>query len=247
MGERLEKPPLIEAICEFRFKPDEKWDWILPGRLYDLIHDDFPERKQVDGISFQLSVEKAKPSTSQFSKSPERIQLWRKDQTAMVQIGPHLLAINQFPPYPSWENFRDLILDIFKKHGSLLENLGLERIGLRYVNQINIVHRNCTPDKIVTIFPSLKRSFDKRVDGFFIRFELIHDSPSGKLVFQAGNKKSGDLEPIILDIDFFSTNVATLTTIPELSVWMDEAHNRIYESFIDSLDPELVDYFRRGE
>lgn len=51
MGDKMVNPPRIEAICEFRFAADGKRNQVIPGRLYDPIQEDFPERKQADGIS----------------------------------------------------------------------------------------------------------------------------------------------------------------------------------------------------
>src|SRR5947208_3343497 len=96
MGEKLVSPPLLEALCEFRFAPTEAWDWTLPGRLYDRIEKEFSERSQVEGIEVQLSLGPGQPPSSQIMRGPDRVQMKRKDGTAMVQVGPHLLAVNQF-------------------------------------------------------------------------------------------------------------------------------------------------------
>jgi uncharacterized protein (TIGR04255 family) len=37
MGDPYPNPPLIEAICEFRFNPGQTWVWTVPGLIYNEI------------------------------------------------------------------------------------------------------------------------------------------------------------------------------------------------------------------
>src|SRR5438093_1211585 len=109
MAEKLKYSPLIEALCEFRFAPSPSWDWTIPGRLYDEIGRDFPERAQVDGVAVQFVLGPEKASAQPVINGPARVQMKRADGTAMVQVGPNLLVVNHLRPYVGWETFRPMI------------------------------------------------------------------------------------------------------------------------------------------
>lgn len=57
MGEILKNPPLVEAVCEFQFVPESKWDWTIPGLLFEKIGKEFSERTEVHrlGVTVQQS------------------------------------------------------------------------------------------------------------------------------------------------------------------------------------------------
>lgn len=242
MGEKMSSPPLIEALCEFRFKPSGHWDWTLPGRFYDQISEEFSDRSQENGWAVELKAGPGDIQYSQINAAPERIKMIRPDNSAMVQVGVELLAINQLRPYPDWDSFRTLILKMYETYTSLYNIAGLERIGLRYINQISLKDLKDLSD-FITPTPILKNSLDRPLANFYQRYELRQDSPQGILIFQTGNHEK---ECVVIDLDFFSTDVDHLSTKPSLILWLDAAHERIYESFVDSLHPNLYKKFKNG-
>jgi uncharacterized protein (TIGR04255 family) len=44
MPKKYEKPPIIEAVCEFRFSGKSKWDLTIPGLIYDSVKDEYPQK-----------------------------------------------------------------------------------------------------------------------------------------------------------------------------------------------------------
>ena len=134
MGEKLKNPPLVEALCEFRFSEDSNWDWILPGQLYDKVGAEFPEHTQFQSIGLQVQAShKSIPAASIYT-APDRVQYKRSDGSAMIQVGPYLLAINQLKPYTTWAEFSALIIRIYEEYCGIAGNTRIARIGLRYIN-----------------------------------------------------------------------------------------------------------------
>lgn len=110
IGQPLARPPLVEALVEFRSGPDG-WDWTLPGRLYEKVRDRFPERVEVRPpmiVLGQSSGPEGPPPPP--AGTPERLQFKRADGTAMIQVGPGLLVVNHLRPYATWPEFRRLAL-----------------------------------------------------------------------------------------------------------------------------------------
>lgn len=240
MGEKLRNPPLIEALCEFRFAETTAWDWVLPGQLYDKIKADFPERAQIQGLGFQVQTSpKEKPVTA-VHPLPDRVQLKRKDHTAMVQVGPNLLAINHLKPYPTWTEFSALIMQIYGEYQEIVGKTELARIGLRYINRLRITNKIADVSDLITLSPPLTGALARPIHAFYQRYEIEQQNPEGLLIHQTGTQQDEQGNPVcVLDLDFGSTSVQGLQKIQEVKHWLDLAHDRIYEAFTASLNAGL--------
>ena len=246
MGDQLKNPPLIEAVCEFRFDPASEWDWTVPGRLFDKIGKEFSERSEVRrlGVTVEQGGEKT-PRPALIEAGPDRIQLKRPDGSAMVQVGPKLLVINHLRPYTNWETFRDLILGIHRTYCDIAGSNTLGRLGLRYINQIPQAEQAI--EDIITLRPALSRSLDRSVSTFYQRYEFTHEDPKGILIHQTGRRLVDEKPVIMLDLDFGSEDVGEIGSADAVVDWLDRAHDRVEEGFIDSLVPSFYDRLKRGE
>ena len=245
MGVQLKNPPLIEAACEFRFDPASEWDWTVPGRLFDKIADEFPERAEVRRIGITVqSADVSAPSPAVIETGPDRVHLKRADGTAMVQVGPRLLAINQRRPYSNWEGYRALILKIYEAHCDIVGWQSIQRMGLRYINQISMDRREV--EEILTVGPRLSSKLDRPISSFFQRFDLKHDDPEGTLVLQTGLQVVDDKPVVMLDLDFGSEEVGDIGSVEAVTDWLDRAHVRVEEGFINSLVPEFFDHLKKA-
>ena len=248
MGNSLRSPPLVEAICKFDFLPlgSDSWDLTIPGRLYGLVKDEFPLKSQIRdiGVQFNLSTND-KPEMSQSLKETDRVQLIRSDKSAMIQISPNVLVINQLKSYNSWVFFSSLISNIFNKYIEVIENSSLKRIGLRYINHIPINHDRFEIPNIISIFPVLSKSLDKDICFFHQRYDLIHKNSdhSGVLIHQTAIIQNQSQNPeyfIALDLDFNSNEVQKYSDIEQIKSWLNYAHESIKSSFKDSLNPDFL-------
>jgi uncharacterized protein (TIGR04255 family) len=245
MGEKLETPPLIEAVCEFRFTGKTNWDWIIPGQLYDRVKSEFPERAQISGVGFHIQASPKKNPVASVQNLPDRVQFKRADGSAIVQVGYNLLAINILRPYPNWTEFLTIIINIFNEYHSIAGTIELERIGLRYINQLSISAEFSEIGKMITLTPPLTGKLARPIHSFYQRYELEQDNPEGLLINQTGTQKDDKGNPVIvLDLDFGSTKVRRLKSATQVKTWLERAHNCIYDAFVSSLTPKLYAKFR---
>jgi uncharacterized protein (TIGR04255 family) len=239
MGEPLRLSPLIEAICEFRFAALEgdSWDLTIPGRLYNLICDEFSINSQVSEIGIQFHVSSS--GTSQAISETPRFQLRRPDGSAMVQTGPNLLVINHLQPYQSWEVFSSLIVRIFSEYVTLLGEFNLKQIGLRYINNISLKDEGDLFEisDYLNTKPNLLNSLDRPLLSFHQRYDIFYEELSAKLVHQTAIVSKSDTESVlVLDLDFNSDRVGDFNDLDKVKSWIDKAHDCIDSAFIDSLN-----------
>lgn len=113
MPEKLKKPLVAEVVCEFTFEPKETSDSSFREKLYSAVKDEYPERTELKIFGMQLQ-----PSGSMVQAPAERLQLKKPDGSAMLQVQPHLLAVNILEPYPGWEVVRTMVWKALRQiHG----------------------------------------------------------------------------------------------------------------------------------
>jgi uncharacterized protein (TIGR04255 family) len=129
-------PPIIEVVAEFRFVPSEPWDLTVPGLVYDRLREQFPRKRLLKVLEGEAAAEAT--GIRQEFRLADRMQFLSDDEKAFVQVGPDLLAVNHLAPYPTWEGFVPLVQHGVDTYLSVAHPRGLHRIGLRYINQLEI-------------------------------------------------------------------------------------------------------------
>lgn len=245
MGAPLKNPPLIEVICEFRFDQNQSWHWTIPTRLYERIGQEFSEDVEPKISKLEIiSPERLPPDLA--NAGLQKVQLRRPDKSAMVQIGPHLLVINHLRPYPSWKNFKELILKVHREHASVWEAGKIARIGIRYINRIPLQEERNKISDYLSLAPPLSGALDRPVASFYQRYELNYDTPRGLLIHQTGTIEANQNKMFMLDLDFVTTELTDVRSLQDIAVYLDQAHNLIEDSFIASLNPLLYQNLKDG-
>jgi uncharacterized protein (TIGR04255 family) len=246
MLDQLKNPPLVEAVCEFRFKGEKEWDWDIPGRLYELIATEFPKKGRVRGLSLSLEVHSER-GIKQVPEDVDRFQMNRDDGSAMVQVGHNLLVFNQMLPYPGWNSLLGAIENVLNEYSKISPEAPFDRIGLRYINRLPIPKEAPTDIGTVTTFdPPIPPTIDKPLVNFYQRYELVHDDPKGVLIHQTALQRGAEGgHNFILDLDFGSREVSDVA-IRDARNWLTKAHERLEEAFVASINPTLLDKMKKG-
>jgi uncharacterized protein (TIGR04255 family) len=228
MGELLKSEPLVEALCEFHFDLSGDNELTLPGLFYAQVRNEFPMLTSVSELGFQAP----------------KLQLKRTDGSAILQIAQNRLIINQLQPYVSWDNFKNLILEAFKKYIEICGEFVLKRISLRYLNHITLPqNKDFNIEDFLTIIPLFPKPLEKTMTGFQQVYEFMYNPPGAFLTHRTGvAKKTNEITVLILDLDFSFTSQEIANsqdkskTCQWLEEWLNQAHNHIEEAFISSLN-----------
>jgi len=242
MGELLKSQPLIEALCEFYFNVSDGNQLTLPGLFYAEVRDDFPIQASVNELALQIGVGGVQ-ELQQFIQT-SRLQLKGINNSAMLQIAPNRLIINQLQPYINWDTFKSLILDAFRKYINVCGDFELNRISLRYINHIIPAPNNeqFNIEDFLTIIPLFPKPLEKPILAFQQSYQFMYDSLDEFLVHKTGvGVNTEGTNVLVLDLDFISQKIENLQdnfkTIEWLSEWLDKAHNHIESAFLSSLNP----------
>ncbi len=231
MPRRYKKPPIIEALCEFRFEGSQPWDWTVPGLVYEKIREQFPKKRQENILEIAIQPGQDK-ILQQMKAGVPKMQFLRDDESALIQVGPDLLAINQLRPYPSWLTFKLMILENMRVYREIAEPKALKRIGLRYINRIEIPNEKIQLDEYFQTLPQVPRSIPQDLQSFLLQIEVPYNDPSGRLRLIFGTapaETSGNLA-FMLDLDFYVFADGS-PPIDMAGEWIDRAHTRVEEAF----------------
>lgn len=136
---------------------------------------------------------------------------------------------------------------VYSEYLSVIKRGQISRLGLRYINQIKLAGFSSDWKNIISIWPSFPNKLKRDVSTFFQRYELKHDKPEGVLIHQTGLIQSDDKSMVVLDLDFISTAVSKLVEKDKVTEWLNQAHDRVEESFIDSLKLDAYIWLKEGK
>lgn len=242
MERKYAKSPIVEAVCEFRLTGDSPWDPTVPGLVYNLIGNDFPKKELK--VVRDIDITPTKEGLRQEMRTTERAWFLAEDRKSFVQIGPHLLAVNYLSPYPGWAAFKPGIEKGLRALVTKIEVKGLERIGLRYINRIEIPGPPVNLDDHFAFRPFLGSELPQNMNGFVLSclFPFADGRDLCKLALTTAAPDRPDVAPFILDLDYFLAKARTVP-IEQALEWLEAAHQKVVDVFEGCITDRLRETF----
>jgi uncharacterized protein (TIGR04255 family) len=242
MRKKYKNPPISEVVCEFQFGQDSPWDLAIPGLVYEKVRTIFPIRSQATRVTMGISANQE--GIGQQIGTVPVMRLSSEDERFLMQVGTHLLSVNHLKPYSSWERFLPLIEDSFKAYCEVAAPRSIHRIGLRYVNSIQIPGPNIDLEDYFEFRPYVGPNLPGAIGPFMmtvqIPFEDTRDVLNLQLASLAGI--SPDIATIILDLDYFLVKSGDVG-LDNVSAWVDSAHKHIGDTFEACITDQLKQIF----
>lgn len=230
MGRRYRNPPIVEAFCEFQFEPDTPWDLTVPGLIYEKVRDAFPKRRQAKVFNVGISTG---PETLGRVQTTDRMQFLRKDEKALIQVGPHLLAVNHLAPYPSWEEFLPLIETGLGAYCAVVDPRNIHRIGLRYINRIEFVEQRINLGDYFEFRPYVGPELPQEHGPFRVGIQVLYEDGRDILkieLISVARTETPDTIAVQLDLDYFLVKPGEVA-LDNAFEWIDIAHDRVEKAF----------------
>lgn len=242
MGRRYKNPPLVEAVCEFRLIQDTHWDLTVPGLFYEGVKGEFPHREQRSVQELQITQESQ--GFRQEVRLSERILLFSPDRRLLIQIGPRLLVVNALKPYPTWQGFKPRIEMAWKKLQGIVDVQGLERIGLRYINRIELPEKEGVVklSDYFDFYPTIGPRLPQEMAFFIAGAEFPYKEGQDRCRVQLTPDSAGEKNALLLDIDYFLAKPSTVKVFEALQ-WVEEAHTQVEEIFEGCITDKLRELF----
>lgn len=227
------KPPVVEAVCEFRFTSTQAWDLTIPGLLFKEVGDAFPILEQSAVI--QVAINPSVPPVAVTPPQPS-VRFLTPEQTELIQVAPFMLSIHQLRPYSNWEHFKARIAEVLDKYSELAHIEGLSRVGLRYVNRVELPPGQHELDDYFRVMPRVPEPVPQIFQTFLAQIEIPYGAnpqlpeSSLRITFGTALPEQEGHFAFILDLDMFSPDIAP-PSIAGVPRWLDTAHERIEQAF----------------
>lgn len=244
MGRKYAKPPLVEAVCEFRLSDITKWDLTVAGLLYEKLKKDFPhiEQRQFSAVE----VEQAHGEIKQKTNSEQRVLFFNANRSAFIQVGARMLAVNCLSPYPQWEGFCGYIVQSLNALKQIVDVKGMNRLGLRYLNRIEVPN---DPEKgtvsLDTYFdyrPFLGRNLPQNMASFLLGVSLPFDRDVCKIILTGTLPEKPNHQGFSLDLDYATINGLDVES-NEIDSWIESAHRNLESAFEGCISDPLREIF----
>lgn len=237
--------PLIEAVCDFRFEPGEPWDATIPGRLYTPLRKEFPKRRAVQ--DFTASIVAGPERIEQQVTPVERIRFLREDETALIQVAVNNLTVNQLKPYPGWNVFLQVIRRALRTYNRIAEPRGLQRIGLRYINRIEVPGTEVDLESYFDFYPHIGPAMPQLHGDFLVGVAFPYRDGRDNMRVQLNGMPTADpsASTFMLDIEYF-LNQSGDVPLTDAIQWIEDAHQRVEEVFEGAIKPRLREIFEPG-
>lgn len=235
MPKRIRPCPIIEAIVEIRFaKTEMPFDAFL-GLIYPKVKPFFSSYESLPIMRIPQEVLAHQP---ELAYQPHQRLI---SERFMLQIGPGVIALNNFNEYVGWTDFSAII----REHFSIIVELGLiqefERLALRYIDFFAL-----------NVFEHIELEARMRqhpLQGQELLVRSVQDCGKYLCNMQISNRASFSanqgptLEGSMIDIDTVYKNASALVPGDSEGLFaaIEGAHNAEKALFYSLLKPEFLE------
>ncbi|MDW8038971.1 MAG: TIGR04255 family protein [Thermoguttaceae bacterium] len=243
MGRKYANPPILEAVCEFRLSRKTPWDITVPGRVYEKLREEFPLREDRVVEDWDITYHPVR-SRGPILREP-RLLCFTNEKNLFIQLGRRLLSVHVVRPYPTWSAFKPRIAKAWESLAGIVEIRGLSRIGLQYVNRIEVPSLEGNLKDYFDFYPFLGEHVARDVANFMLAVEYRYaDGRDRCVTILSSSMKSS--KTFFLEIDYFLFQSELIPPTEAIS-WVEEAHSRVEEIFEGCITDRLREQFQPVE
>lgn len=227
-------PPLVEAICEFHFMPQEGINnFSFVDTYYETIKEDFPVKGIRERIGVQFSSDATgKVSVPSILKDIDLHQFRSKDNTTLVQLGENLITVNHLKVYTTWEIFKPVIKKNVEKFLEIRKAEVFASAIIRYINKVDLDKQdNFLLSDYFNFDVKIPEGLPQEVYALNIRTDLWYENGADlcTIVLTSAPVSMPDKYSFFFDITYTSQREIEKSNITN---WLENAHinlNTVFE------------------
>jgi uncharacterized protein (TIGR04255 family) len=208
--EHYPRAPIREALIDLQVTPSEKVTLCLLEQVKQEVQSEFPvfkkrgvfEAKYSAGANVGASAQQKETGFAFFSG----------DGLHVLQARVDGFTFSRLAPYDCWESLRDQARRYWAIYRRCIGELGINRIAVRYINQVDIPNAPVDLDDYFLTAPRIGAQLPQAFDRFQLQVEASQpDLGSNAIVIvtQALVKSSSvDTVSVIVDIDAFVQGIS---------------------------------------
>jgi len=169
-----QKPPILEAVIDFRFS---KVDTISDNKsilMFIKKHEGvFVKSEPLHEHSVVIKTEIGAESDVHSDHAHVGYRLTDGSDTKVLQIKHKNFSSSQLKPYTTWSEFRSNTKSLWDSYVEITRVENVERIGLRYINRIDIPSNHFAMEEYFSLYPHMDDQLVKEsLSGFFMQVSV---------------------------------------------------------------------------
>ncbi|PSO43051.1 hypothetical protein BRC19_03310 [Candidatus Saccharibacteria bacterium QS_5_54_17] len=243
--ENLLDPPIKEALIDIRTSQEDVHEYV--ETFHEKIIDNFPEKQIKRELSVSLSKksEEEKHDLSQ-EEAVKGYAFKSLDGSEFVQVDNDGFTFSFVGDYEGWSKFINLFKPLWEDYVDTMQPDSISRIGVRFINKIDIPRSKTLDDYIVTL-PRTKddKSFVLREMFMRLVFPDKNNENNIGILTEAINPKEVTEKsiPFIMDVDVFCEEIFSID-YDAMSSKLEELRTYKNQIFFSSITDEAIGKFK---
>jgi uncharacterized protein (TIGR04255 family) len=241
------RPPITEAVIEVVFT-NEMTSAAIKSAAKKFIKQ-YPHNMPVQQYDVRLDLppNADKLPQANLTGRGEGCRLSNDDQTEILLIWPQSFAVSQVAPYTGWDIFHKRFSRDFKILKKELGHREIARIGVRYINRIDIPSTGPTVEheEYLNVYPKLPKALTPLL-AFAVQAELQMPDVGANLRINTAAVPSpiADHASFLIDLDFFCMHDLPKTdkALTEHLEAIRVKKNEVFESLVTNKARQLFNH-----
>ena len=237
--------PVIEAVIGFQTQASEISDNSI-NSFCDELKDKFPTSNPISKIQMEMNpnpnVEDLLLSST---KSSEGFRLINVENSRIIQAKRDGMTYSHLPPYTEWETFVNEAKDIWRIYTKHCKPSSVIRVGLRYINRVDLPHAKIELEEFFTLYPHVPKTLSQQdIAGMQLQLNMPQNDLNSLAIIQEALVDPAIPSGIslILDIDIFT---AIKYQPGSSKIWnllnkLRTRKNDLFEAFITDKTREII-------
>jgi uncharacterized protein (TIGR04255 family) len=244
-AQKYPNPPIQEALVEVRFSNDGRWDWTIPGRYWEQVRQEYDMAPKSEPILTVQARQQASHLSAHAAGGVGRVLLTRSSDAGLIGLSPNALSVHVLRPYLGWAEFRERLARALDAYLKIQEDALVERVGVRYVNQIIIPGRTLDINDWFTASPALPPGLNLPINSLMSRVETTFDDTSRLSITLATTAHTNvDEHAFVLDMDLSWSPQAPVPLTEDVYHIIDLLHDREGTTFEAMITPDTRELFQ---
>ncbi len=205
--EVFKKAPIKEALIDINIERSDRLSINSITQLYSKLKDRFPITEKRIRRSSQFELNQSRQL--EVLDHREELKGYRfisDDNKKAVQYRLDGFTFNLLEPYSKWDHFKAEAKELWDLYTEIIpENTIIQRIGLRYINRLEVPLTNNLKEYIKTL-PEIATEIPYTYSNFLMRIGFYDEKTNTKAILTEmidEQEDTPDIIPIIFDIDAF--------------------------------------------
>ena len=242
-------PPVVEALGEVIFA-STNWDDTVPDQLFEGLKDEFPKRQERTFNEARVTVDDNNEATAEVVQLPTWDVFLTESEDQLIQVSEKHISFNQLKPYRPFREWEGRFFEALSMYRGLTFPQTIERMGIRYINRIEIPGQRISMEDYFSIYPVLPEETSDFHGPFQVKCQIPLTADDHFLVMVFGSiqpdEADDDRQNFLLDLHV-QVLIGKDLDDEDIKNHIRIAHRNAVRAFEGSITEKLRALFSTGE